>query len=280
MLDQTSVPMVPPARGVGLPYLPTRRDAGRRSLRRLSRNRTTIGENEMGSAPQAPKQDGSRFIVDLGSVKLPAILEKQVETDIRAVVLAALGESDIAVARRLPDSIFDRFPGRTLGLWLDPDVQFPEPWGPLIPEDHTNIVRAVLTHPFQVLRYLDAKSRTDKPSGEEVLEAALQVEQIDDYTKERIRAVLDILPKLEEAREAAPRSLQQEYRSLERSLEQAPGVEGKLRLLKDPGARSAKDDDGHFSAGLDLAARILEGGASSIYSPAVAYTHLRAHETL
>jgi len=221
----------------------------------------------MSSAPQGPKPDGSRFVVDLGSVKLPAIVEKQVETDIRAVVLAALGETEAVVSRRLPESIFDRFPGRTLGLWLDPDVEFPQPWGPLGPEDHTLIVREILNHPIQVIRYLDVKSRTDKPSGEEVLEAALKVEQIDAYTKDRIRTVLDILPKLEEARAGVPRSAQQAFRKLERDLSQTPGLDAKLRLLRDPATRGAKDDDGHVGAGLEQAARILEDGASSIYSP-------------
>jgi hypothetical protein len=33
------------------------------------------------------KQEGSRFVVDLGSVTLPPLTEKQVETEIRRVVL-------------------------------------------------------------------------------------------------------------------------------------------------------------------------------------------------
>ncbi|MFE5795521.1 hypothetical protein ACFQ8C_23495 [Streptomyces sp. NPDC056503] len=228
----------------------------------------------MSSAPQGPRQDGSRFVVDLGGVKLPAILEKQVETDIRAVVLSALSESEGAAARRLPDSIFDRFPNRTLGLWLDPDVPFPDPWGPLGPKDHTLILREVLSRPVQVIRYLDLKDGQARPTGEEVLEAALQVEQIDDYTKERMRAVLELLPRLEEARAGLPRSVQQELRGLQRKLEQAPGVEGKVRLLRDPGLRSAKDTEGYVDAGLEQAALILEDGASTIYAPDFSFYRL------
>lgn len=54
------------------------------------------------------KGDGSRFIVDLGSIKLPTVLEKQVETQIRGVVLEALAGDNVSARRQLPSSIFDR----------------------------------------------------------------------------------------------------------------------------------------------------------------------------
>jgi hypothetical protein len=38
---------------------------------------------------------GSLFIVDLGDVKLPPIVKKQVEAQIQAVVLRALAESNV-----------------------------------------------------------------------------------------------------------------------------------------------------------------------------------------
>lgn len=65
---------------------------------------------------------GSRFVVDLGDFKLPALVEKQVESEIRATVLRALAESGFGGDLRAPhgrvsNPIWDQFPGQTLGLW-------------------------------------------------------------------------------------------------------------------------------------------------------------------
>jgi hypothetical protein len=73
---------------------------------------------------------GSRFIVDLGNIKLPPLVEKQVEAEIKAVVLRALAERDAGDHQRerrdrisLP--IRDQFPGQTLGMWIGPEDEPP-----------------------------------------------------------------------------------------------------------------------------------------------------------
>src|SRR5207302_17639 len=134
--------------------------------------------------------EGSRFVVDLGSVKLPPIVEKQVETDIRAVVLKALADEPFAARTALPPWIFNHFPGRTLGLWMDPDAHIPwEPTGPLDPTDHTLIVGQVMQYPLQVVRSLGVTTGQAPPTGREVLEAMLDVPEIDPTAKARIRWV-------------------------------------------------------------------------------------------
>lgn len=210
-------------------------------------------------------QSGSRFTVDLGSIKLPAVLEKQVETDIRAVVLRALANVDFGGTSRLSSSIFDRFPGRTLGLWLDPDAAPPEVGGPLLPQDHTIILREIMNHPVPILKYLKFKPGGPKPTGPEVLEAALQVEQIDPYTKERIRAVLEILPKLEDAMAKAPKTANRDLANLQRLLVGQP-IQEQVRILRDLDVRSSLVTDGMGEA-MEAAAQLLMDGASSIYSP-------------
>ena len=179
---------------------------------------------------------GSRFTVDLGSVRLPGIVEKQVETEIRGVVLRALARSDAGGVSWLDRSIFDTFPGRTLGLWLDPDVIFPRPGGPLTPEDHTLIMREVMKHPFQVIRYLGYKPGDAKPDGSAVLEAALRVDSIDAFTKDRIKAVLEILPKLDEARGSVPKAVTRAMDGLNRRLAGQP-IENQIRILRIGDAR-------------------------------------------
>lgn len=208
---------------------------------------------------------GSRFTVDLGSVKLPAVVEKQVETEIRGVVLRALGTTEFGGRSRLPESIFDTFPGRTLGLWLDPDAPFPQPDGPLSPRDHTLIMREVMSHPVEIVRALRLSRGDPKPSGAEVLEAALDVDDIDGYTKERIKAVLEILPQLEEAQSKLPRTVRRSVTGLvEDRLSGQPLVE-QVRLLRDATVRQEVADV-HDEA-MEAAAQILEDGADSIYSP-------------
>jgi hypothetical protein len=76
---------------------------------------------------------GTRFVVDLGSLKLPEMLERQVEAEIRAVVLKALAMPEVTSIRRLDPSIFGRFPGRTLGLWIDPDNPELGSWEDTVP---------------------------------------------------------------------------------------------------------------------------------------------------
>jgi hypothetical protein len=77
--------------------------------------------------------EGTKFVVDLGSLKLPEIIERQVESEIRAVVLKALSQPDIAEIRRLDPGIFGRFDGRTLGLWIDPDHPERGSWEDTVP---------------------------------------------------------------------------------------------------------------------------------------------------
>lgn len=213
---------------------------------------------------------GSRFVVDLGSVKLPAIAEKQVETRIRAVVLQALAENDFGAQARLSRSIFDLFPGRTLGLWLDPDAQIPWSAGPLQPEDHTLIVAQVMTHPFHVLRALGVSKGDPAPSGREVLEAALDVDEIDPFAKERIRIVLDVLAEIEPVTAKPTREMKRNVACVE-DLLAGLSIAEQVRTLRDPAARTRSStgpgpDPDWLREILDWILRMLEDGAGTIYS--------------
>ena len=222
-------------------------------------------------------KSGSRFIVDLGDVKLPPLVEKQVEAKIQAVVLGALAESNIngqgAAQDRIFRYIWDKFPGQTLGLWPKypnnpPDIFGHGGSGPLVIQDHTIIMKAIMEHPLQVIRYLPNryKSKTGgRPSGGEVLQAALRVDQIDDYTKGRIRAVLELLPEIEARQASLPESLKQAVDDLRQQLANKSVAE-KRSLLRDSGLRRRYRDDG-LADGMEFAAQLLEDGRDSIYSP-------------
>jgi hypothetical protein len=223
--------------------------------------------------------EGSRFIVDLGDVKLPRLAEKQVEAEIRSTVLRALAENGFGGESRGPQArisktIWDLFPGQTLGLWPGwPEEKPPSIFGPagdepLTVTDHTLIMRAVMDHPMRLLRYVPSKYKSRKgprPSGGEVLQAALQVEEIDEYTKGRIRMVLDLLPKIEEGMAALPESAKSTVDDLRQRLANK-SVEEKRSVFRDADLRRRHRDDG-LAAGMDVAAQILEDGLDSIYSP-------------
>ena len=221
---------------------------------------------------------GSRFIVDLGEVKLPPVVEKQVEVEIQAVVLRALAQINVGSQRseqtRVVRTIWDQFPGQTLGLWpgyptTPPDILGSGGEGPLVVEDHTTIMKAIMEHPLQVIRALPTqfKSKTPaRPSGREVLQAALQVTQIDNYVKARIRAVLDVLPQIEDGQAALPQAAKKAVDDLRKQLANK-SVGDQCRLLRDTGLRSRYRDHGGVSEGMEVAARMLEDGEDSIYSP-------------
>jgi hypothetical protein len=222
-------------------------------------------------------ESGSRFVVDLGEVKLPRLVEKQVEAEIQAAVLRALAESDFGRNQRARATIpiWDQFPGQTLGLWWGdpdnpPDIFGSGDGGPLVVEDHTIIMKAIMENPLQVIRYLPSEYKSSKtsrrPSGNEVLQAALEVNEIDSYVKARIRAVLDILPQIEEAQADLPQRLKQSVDDLQQRLANKT-VEEQSRLLRDADLRSRYRGQGGVAEGMDVAARILEDGQDSIYSP-------------
>jgi hypothetical protein len=218
---------------------------------------------------------GSRFVVDLGKVKLPRLVEKQVEAEIQAAVLRALAESGVSGDQqgRIQLPIRDQFPDGTLGLWVGDKP--PIIWGSggsiptfLTPSDHTRIMKAIMEHPVAVLRQLPAKYRSKtggNPSGVEVLRAGLQVEEIANDVKDLIRAVLDLWKKMEEPQARLPEPVKAAVEGLRQQLANKT-VEEQRSVLRDAGLRSRHREDG-LADGMDVAARILEDGQDSIYSP-------------
>ena len=139
-------------------------------------------------------------------------------------------------------------------------------YGPLLPRDHTTILRAIMDHAVEVVRNLPDKSKSAQPSQCEVLEAALRVPKIDDYAKRRIRAVLDILRILEEARSAVPASVTNSLDDLRGRLEGRP-VESQLQVLRDREVRRSYSKVAGMVDGMEIACQIIEDGRDSIYSP-------------
>ena len=212
------------------------------------------------------KTDGSRFVVDLGSVKLSPIVEKQVETEIRAVVLKALADEPFAARTALPPWIFNHFPGRTLGLWMDPDAHIPwEPTGPLDPTDHTLIVGQFMQYPLQVLRTVGVLPGQAPATGRDVLEAMLDVPEIDPIAKARIRIVLDGLGQIEPMLAKPSREVKRAQQMVSDLLSKGTIFE-QIRALREAAMRPPDPSPDWLKELLEWIARMLEDGASTIYS--------------
>ena len=236
---------------------------------------------------------GSRFIVDLGDVKLPPLVEKQVAAEIQGVVIRALAQSNAesqgGAQERIGARLWDEFPGKTEGLWPgypNPDYLqdfYDSVFGsggsvPITIQDHTTIMKAIMENPLQVIRKLpdQYKSKTARrPSGTEVLQAALQVEEIDNLAKARIRAVLDLLPQIEEGQAELPQSTKKALEGLRQKLANK-SLDEKRRVFRDPGLRKSHRDDGLAEA-MEVAAQILEDGQDSIYAPDHSFYRLLRH---
>lgn len=78
-------------------------------------------------------KEPTRFVVNLGNLELPPVVARQIESEIRAVVLRALANLDTEPSKRLNSSLFGNFTGRTLGLWIDPEHPELGSWEDTVP---------------------------------------------------------------------------------------------------------------------------------------------------
>lgn len=75
------------------------------------------------------KKESTRFVVNLGNLELSPVVSRQIESEIRSVVLRALATLETTSSARLEPSLFGNFKGRTLGLWVDPAHPEQGSWG-------------------------------------------------------------------------------------------------------------------------------------------------------
>lgn len=140
---------------------------------------------------------------------------------------------------------------------------------PLTVKDHTLIMGALMSNPLQVVRHLPRKYKTKKgirPPGSVVLSSALQVKEIDRATKARIRMVLKALPKFERGVDRLSTTQKQTLQELRKLLARRRTIDDKCRVFRNPRLLNRHLDDG-LAHGMETAARMLEDGRRTIYSP-------------
>ena len=215
---------------------------------------------------------GTRFTVDLGGVELPTITAKRVESEIRTRALGALADIDPGGARVVDPRMRDPWDG-TLGDGVRSAADHPA--GRLrLGRPHTFEGCTPLRrrpHPGDVGR---DEARAPDPQGHRVraglrrahgragAKAALDVEGIDAHTKAQLRKIAQLLPKLEKAKASLPESAREAVAKVESRMSEG-GLASRSRRL----ALSAEIDDCSVAEAMEVAERILEDGAGSIYAP-------------
>ena len=225
-------------------------------------------------------QVGSHFVVDLGSIKLSPLQEQKLGAQIQASVLGALAESDFGgnfnSSLLGPDWLHNAT--QTLGFILkNPGSAIPmvaQSVPPSVPEsdllvvaDHTLIMTAIMEHPFQVVDQLpeEFQVKGGKPTGADVLKAALKVKQIGADVKLRISKVLEVYPLIENVLSSAPAAFNGASDDIKQNVV-GKDIEEQAVLLRDPAFRKKHQKHG-FADGMEIAAQMLEDGKDSIYSP-------------
>jgi hypothetical protein len=145
---------------------------------------------------------------------------------------------------------------------------------PLAREDHTRILFVVYANAGAVRR----KVEVARPTGVDVLRAALKVDAIDSYTKARIDAVLRVLPEIELGQEKIAAEERAALDEVAGRIAASPTITTRVQLLDEIDADTQTNGKyAHFSginSGLTAAERNVGDGLTTIYSVDWVYTAL------
>src|SRR5690348_3554739 len=141
-----------------------------RWFRLLERNR---------AMPFQTSHEGSKFIVDFGSLPVPSAMATELEGEFQRLALAILAKIDFRGDIRI-----DHLPPGLYGYVFEPNgFPFPDNGQEQIQlsvHDHTNIVRTLMEQPFPVARQFitqreQGERKPPKPPWDEVLESILKL---------------------------------------------------------------------------------------------------------
>lgn len=139
----------------------------------------------------------------------------------------------------------------------------------LMPEAHTRVVRAVMDNALFVLAYLSPATviatGAKRPSRADILRAALRVDTIDAFTKERMSEVLNVLPTIVKALEELPKDIREDLRAAVRSVDQAKSLSDIRRFLRAPTSKRKYSRIQGLDVGLRACDQMVTLGTRSIY---------------
>ena len=219
-------------------------------------------------------REGSKFVVDFGTIPIPSAMAKELEGEFQRLALAILAKVDFR-----GDLHIGRLPTGIYGYVFEPNG-FPPPDGKqdqaqlsveaqLSVYDHTNIVRTLMERPLPVVRQFVAarkqgEGKPPKPSWDEVLEAILKLLGPPVSTRRTIETTLRIGKAIEG--QPLPRSAKTAVEKINKQIDFASDIDDLIDTLK----RAQRADEGTvegLGTGLRIAQQILEDGRGTIYSP-------------
>ena len=146
------------------------------------------------------------------------------------------------------------------------------------PHDHTIIMEAIMRNVREIAARLP---QNQVSSGMEVLQAALTVPALDGYTKSRIRLVLDVLARLEQAQGRIPNETLQAMSEVLDRVDAYPTITEKAEVLQHMIDSGQYDAYPGLAQGMTTGIKILRDGEKTIYAPRCLFNLKRlAHQDL
>lgn len=223
------------------------------------------------------KQESTKFVVDLGPVKLPSMLEKELEGEIQRIVLSALARVDYRGDLRIGG-----LPPGTYGYIFDDwPPSFPpgtfEPWPPkggggsipvgleLGPRDHTTIMQAFMERPLPIVRPLIPvwRERGTPLTGEDVLESMVKL-SLPPHIRKIAETALRI--RRETASAKTSRAAGAALAAINKRIAGTGSVDDMLDALRSMERSGEYANVEGAEVGLRVATAILEDGRRTIYA--------------
>jgi hypothetical protein len=224
------------------------------------------------------KEKSTKFVVDLGPIQLPSGLATELEGEFQRLALTTLAKvdfrGDIRVGR-LPwgvyGYIFDDWPPTfPPGIF---DSRRPEPTDKpggeattLTARDHTLIMQIVMDRPLRIMRHLPSPKREQRPTGRQVLEAALKLDDLPRRERHSFELALATLGQLQSAGEL-PRPSQSALAKINDRIDRSTDLADVISTLESLERSSEFRRIDGIEVGLRVAREIAEDGRASIYSP-------------
>jgi hypothetical protein len=142
---------------------------------------------------------------------------------------------------------------------------------PRTPDDHNEIIKALMDNYKQLAQRLNLKNRKQQggamPTGEEVLQALLQINAIPSHTKGLIQKTLEVLPTFKAAGQRRSVSAKRSLGEIKGQLRTAKTTEQTIQKLQALKRSSRYTHLRGLAIGANFAEEMVRKGASTIYSP-------------
>lgn len=213
-------------------------------------------------------REGSKFIVDFGTIPVPSAMAAELEGEFQRLALSIIAKIDFR-----GDLHIGRLPTGVYGYIFEPNG-YPFPGdGQGQPEltiyDHTNVIGTLMERPLPVARQFiterkQGQGKPPKPPWDEVLGAILKVLGPPASTRRAIQTTLQIVKAIED--NPLPRSAKTAVERINKQIDSATDIDDLLNTLNEAQRADGGTVEG-LGTGLRVAQQMLEDGRATIYNP-------------